>query len=102
MESLNIPFEEEKKVKLFVASLDEKSDVFAAKLIGDLRKNNVKCEKDFLDRTLKAQLKYANKIGAENTVVIGEEEISNNQFKLKNMETGEVTSLDYDGLLNAF
>ena len=102
MESLNIPFEEEERVKLYVASLDEKANIFAAKLINDLRANNVKCDKDFLDRTLKAQLKYANKINAENTVVIGEDEINNNVFNVKNMDTGETHSLKYDELISMF
>ncbi|MBE7028818.1 MAG: histidine--tRNA ligase [Ruminococcaceae bacterium] len=102
MESLNIPFESEKRVSLFVVSLDEKADVYASKIVNDLRKKNVKCEKDFMSRTLKAQLKYANKINAENTVVIGEEEILNNKFNVKNMDTGETISLTYDELLNKF
>ena len=102
MESLNIPFEEEERVKLYVASLGEKANIFAAKLLNDMRNNGVKCEKDFLDRTLKAQLKYANKINAINTVVIGEEEINNNTFNVKNMDTGETVNVNYDELINMF
>lgn len=102
MESLDIPFDKEERIKLFVASLDDSADVFSQKLVSDLRENNVKCEKDFMGRTLKAQLKYANKINAEYTVVIGEEEINNNKFNIKNMDSGETVLLNYDELLNMF
>lgn len=100
MESLKISFEPEERIKLFIASLDKNSDMFGAKMVNQLRTHGVKCEKDFMGRTLKAQLKYANKINAENLIVIGEEEIANNKFNLKNMDSGEVTEISYDELLS--
>ena len=102
LEKLGIKFPKEDRIKIFIASLDKESDLFATKLVSDLRKNGVKAEKDFLGRTLKAQLKYANKINAENTIVIGEEEIKNNQYNLKNMDLGETEILNYNELLNKF
>ena len=99
---LGIKFPEEERIKIFIASLDKEADLFATKLVSDLRNNGIKAEKDFLGRTLKAQLKYANKVNAENTVVIGEEEIKNNQYNLKNMDSGETEILNYDELLNKF
>ena len=42
-----------------------------------------------MGKKLKAQMKYANKIGARFTMILGEEELSNNKASLKNMENGE-------------
>jgi len=102
MEQLGIEFPKEERVKIYIAALDKNSDLFATKLVKELRENGVKAEKDFLGRTLKAQLKYANKIDAENTIVIGEEEINNNKYNLKNMDSGEVSVVDYNELINKF
>ena len=44
-----------------------------------LRKAGLIVETDYLDRSVKAQMKYANKIGAKNTVIIGEDELLQNK-----------------------
>ena len=60
------------------------------------RENNKKVEMDYLNRSVKAQMKYANKIGAKFVIVIGDDEIAKNEVKIKNMETGneEIVELD--------
>ena len=47
-----------------------------------------------MGRSLKAQMKYANKIGAKHTLVIGNDEIQKRKANLKNMETSEITEID--------
>ena len=42
-----------------------------------------------MDRSLKSQFKYADKIGAKFVIAIGEDEISENKLTVKNMATGE-------------
>ena len=42
-----------------------------------------------MDRSVKAQMKYANKIGAKKTVIIGSDELEKNCARVKDMETGE-------------
>ena len=59
----------------------------------DLRKYLL-VETDICSRSLNAQLKYANKIGAENLLVIGEDELKTNTAKVKNMETGKEYKVD--------
>ena len=58
-----------------------------------LRREGMFVEFDVVGRSVKAQMKYANKIGARFTVVIGDSELENGTVKLKNMETGEEQEL---------
>jgi histidyl-tRNA synthetase len=55
-----------------------------------------------MDRSVKAQMKYANKIGAKHTVIIGADELANNTAKVKNMETGEQTEVSLDRIETLF
>ena len=49
----------------------------------------ISAERDLCDRSLKAQMKYADKIGARYTMVIGDDELAAGTANLKNMQTGE-------------
>ena len=53
-------------------------------------------ETDYMDRSAKAQMKYANKIGAKRTVIIGTQELEENKARVKDMETGEQTEVSLD------
>ncbi len=55
----------------------------------EFRDNGISCSMDFQGRSIKAQLKEANKAGAKYALIIGEEELKDEQYNLKNMETGE-------------
>lgn len=76
-------------VSLFLASLGEQADIFVQQLVNDLRRLGVSCERDITGRGLKAQMKYANRIGAVYSLVLGDDEISACSGKLKSMATGE-------------
>ena len=49
-----------------------------------------------MGRSVKAQMKYADKIGARYSVIIGDDEISDGVLKLKNMQTGETKNVSAD------
>ena len=53
---------------------------------------------DTRERNLKGQMKYANKLGAAYTVVIGDDEVSSGELTLKNMQTSEQTKVRKEGL----
>ncbi len=99
MENLKLPFPKEERVKVYIASLDGEADIYVAKMVADLREKGIRAEKDYLGRSLKAQLKYANKLKAEYTVVIGGEEVSSKVFNLKNMDSGETKTVDFNSLV---
>ncbi|NLZ25639.1 MAG: histidine--tRNA ligase, partial [Clostridiales bacterium] len=56
-----------------------------------LRKQGVSAESDICERSLKAQMKYADKIGAEYVIVLGSDEIKNETVKIKKMSDGSET-----------
>ena len=58
-------------------------------------------ETDLMERSLKAQLKYANKIGARYTMVIGDSELAAGAARLKNMDTGEEQEVPFAELEEA-
>ena len=74
--------------KLFVAAIGDEAVCAAQALVYELRKKGIAASADLCGRSVKAQMKYANKIGAEYTVVLGEDEIRNNTASVKEMETG--------------
>lgn len=89
-EGVNIPKPE--GLAVFIAALGESADIPAQKLAHGLRKMGVPAERDLAGRSLKAQMKYANRIGAEYCVVLGDAELDAGIIQLKNMATGEQTA----------
>ena len=66
---------------------DERGKAFA--LTAELRALGVRAETDLVGRSLKAQMKYADKLGAQNTIVLGTDELSAGECTLLHMATGE-------------
>ncbi len=89
-------------VDLFVVSIGEAADMFTQKLVHNLRREGISVDRDYLNRSVKAQMKYANKIGAKHTIVLGDSEIEAGRADVKNMETGALTSVELDKLSSFF
>ena len=81
---------------IFVGAIGDVADMAAQKLVYNLRNMGISAERDLCNRSVKAQMKYANKLGARFTVVLGDDEITNNSAEIKNMETGETSSVFID------
>lgn len=79
---------------IFVASIGDNASLIAQKLVYDLRNKGLWAERDLCNRSVKAQMKYANKLGAGYSIVIGNDEVSNYKASLKNMGTGEETDVE--------
>lgn len=87
---------------LYIAPLGDKASVYAQKLIYSLRRNGVKAETDHTGRGLRAQMKYADKLGCRYTLVLGDNETDSGCASLKNMESGEQTEIKLDKLSEFF
>lgn len=81
---------------LYIAGLGDEAQKRAFNLVKEVRETALIAECDIVGRSLRAQMKYADKIGAKFSMVIGDEEIKNNKAILKNMETGEKTEVPLD------
>ncbi len=97
-----VSLEAEPVVELYVGILGKEARASAYKLVQKLRAAGVIVETDYMDRSVKAQMKYANKIGARNTVIIGADELKNNKVNVKNMESGEQVEVALDQLTEFF
>lgn len=97
-EGVELPIEE--PVTLYVGILGKEAKAKAYKIVNELRNEGVIVETDYMDRSVKAQMKYANKLGAKYTVIIGENEINENKANIKCMENGEQTEVALDEVAN--
>jgi histidyl-tRNA synthetase len=87
---------ETKKPSVYIAALGQAAQIKALGIVSRLRKEGKYAECDIVSRSLKAQMKYANKIGAKYTLIIGDSEIEAGKAQLRNMENGEQTEVDID------
>ena len=102
MEAQGVPFPEPKKCDVYLVSMGEAAQVEAAALAEQLREEGLSAQFDTVGRGLKAQMKYADKIGAAYTVVLGDAELESRRVNLKNMRDGTQTELDLDDFVGAF
>lgn len=102
LDELGVEIPKENKINLYVVPLGEAAAEYAQKLVYDLRKAGVNADTDHMGRGLKPQMKYANKIEAENTLVLGDNEIESGIFKIKNMSIGEQTEVEKDKIIDYF
>lgn len=70
----------------------------AFQIVDALRKQGISVETDYLDRSIKAQMKYANKINAPYVVILGEDEIASGKVKVKNMADGSEVETSVDNI----
>ena len=96
MENQKCDFLQPRTCDLYIAPMDTQSVEKAMEITGKLREYGYWVEYDVVGRTLKSQMKYADKINASFTLVLGENELLSNKAKVKNMKTGEQLELDLD------
>ena len=75
------------KLAAFVVSGGSAAEVYAFKLLTELRRKNIAAAMDFAKKSMKAQMKAAAKSGAKFALIIGEDEVSSSTVTIKNLET---------------
>ncbi|MDQ3019178.1 MAG: histidine--tRNA ligase [Bacteroidota bacterium] len=88
LETNKFQFPKEEELKLYIVTIGEASKAHSFKLINDLRISGIKSETDFLNRSVKSQMKEANKLNAEFVIVLGDNELKTNSGNLKRMSGG--------------
>lgn len=81
---------------LYIGSMGEEASVKALGLAASLREEGFSAECDIIGRSVKAQMKYADKIGARYSMILGDNELAENKAKIKNMATGETSEVALD------
>jgi len=87
------------KVKVFVANVNEKMKEKAVEVAQKLRKEGIPCQTDLMGRNLKKQLEFANSLGVPFCIIVGEKEVKENKFKLKNMKEKTEESLSLEEII---
>lgn len=102
MEAQNCPFPEPQAADLFIVALGDKAVLKALEISKDMRAEGFGCLMDLNRRSVRAQMKYADKLGAKFNLVIGDNEVESGCAKLKNMATGEETEIQLETFVNGF
>ncbi len=87
------------KVKVFVANVNEKMKEKAVEVAQKLRKERIPCQTDLMGRNLKKQLEFADSLGVPFCIIVGEKEVKENKFKLKNMKEKTEESLSLEEII---
>jgi len=88
----------EEKIDLYIVTIEKNLSEFAFNLAVKLREENLSVELDYLERSLKAQMREANKFNSRFTLIAGGEEFQNGYIVLKNMANGEQTNISVDDI----
>ena len=78
-----------KKQIVCVIHIGDRARIAAAEIAHDLRKKGIRVETEYENKSLKSQMRKANRTGATHSVIIGEDELRGEIFSLRNMKTGE-------------
>ncbi len=84
---------------IYIAPMGDKAVVKAAAICSTLRKAGYCAQTDICGRGLKAQMRYANKIGARYSIVLGDNELESGIVRLKNMSVGEEKEINLNDIV---
>ena len=93
--------QERKKPLLYIASLGGGAVAKSLEIVSALRQKGVFAQSDLCARSLKAQMKYADKIGAKYTLILGDNEIESGKAMLRLMSDSTQTEINIDEIYEA-
>ncbi|MFW6149000.1 MAG: histidine--tRNA ligase [Atribacterota bacterium] len=96
-QKIEIPFWE--GIKVFVATSTSQDISTALQIIRDIRKHGINAEMDFLDKSLKAQMRLANKLNVSYVIIVGQEELKEQKIIIKNMTNGQQQKISINQIL---
>ncbi len=102
LEAQNKKFPVERKPELFIVTIGDEAKLKAVELARELRLDGSSVLYDLGGRSMKAQMKLANKLGAQTVIVLGEDEIKNDEATIKDMASGATESIKLSELPDRF
>ncbi len=97
MENVLLPIND--TVDLFLLYVSETEKKYAVYLLNDLRKSGFIVETDYLNRSLKAGLKQADRLNSKFIIVLNDKDLDKNEVKIKNTKTKEEEVISVDALI---
>ncbi len=101
LENKGIALQAQEGFKVYVAAIGEKANIESMRLVTELRHNGLTAEKDYLGKSLKAQMKHADRVAARYVIILGEEEIDKGRVILRDMEKGDQKEIEINGLADS-
>lgn len=98
LEETGAAIPEAASVALYIAPMGERARVEAQEIVYKLRQSGVSVDTDHMERGLRASMKYADKLGARYTIVLGDNELDAREVDVKCMATGESDTVKIDDL----
>lgn len=102
MENTGVEFPLPEKPSLYIGSMGDNASLKAMEIAKKLRNEGFYVEEDIMGRGVKAQMKYANKIGSAFSLVIGDNELTEDKAMIKNMATGEQAEIKLSNICDEF
>lgn len=102
LEALGAPLDRDEPRPVFVATMGEAARLPGLKLVAALRQANVPADTDYLGRSLKAQMKQANRLHARATVILGEDELRQGVATVRDMESSQQETVPLDRVVEYF
>ncbi len=98
MDNTSVPFPPKPVPAIYIGGMDEKSRQKAFALVCELRLKGIAAECDLMGRSVKAQLKYADKCGALYVTIIGETELESGRADVKKMADGTKENISIEDI----
>ncbi len=99
LENKGVQVENDEKLMVYVANATQNLEE-VIKFVKYLRDNGISTEHNLNERSLKAQFKYADKVKAKYVITVGDDELANNMFNIKELATGNQVSVKKEEIIN--
>jgi len=98
-EELGIQLGSEKVVDVYIVTLGDAARKWGLSQLSKLREKGISATMDYMGRSMKAQMKDANRENAHYTIIVGENELTEGKFTFRNMKESEESSLSFEEIL---
>ena len=102
MKSKHLPFPHYNQLDAYVVSIGKEADVESLKVVQALRSNGVSADRDYTGRKPRSQFKVANRLNANYTLTIGDNEIKSHTISVKSMDSGKQVTVPLDQVKENF
>ncbi len=99
LEKNNFNFPNPDELDIYIVIADENSREYSYSILDKFRRQGLKCDTNFTDKSVKSQIKEADKLNAKYIIVIGENEMKSGKVKLKKLSDGTETENNIDDII---
>ncbi|CAN5356073.1 histidine--tRNA ligase [soil metagenome] len=98
-EELGIELGTEKSVDAYIVTLGDAARRWGLQQLPKLRENGISATMDYMGRSMKAQMKDANRENSQYAIIVGENELKEGKFTIRNMKESDESLLSFENIL---